>query len=558
MTMSTQKVTLDCGYTIEFFEKSEFIYKEIWEDGYYDHDFQIQSGSVVVDFGANQGFFSLYAASKGASVFSVEPDKDNFQLLARNISANGLGKQVIAYNYAISKQEGEIELFVPKTDELCATGLITTNKEVNLSFSKLNVAHVEKSTIQGVSLKTFLKEIRQPKIDLLKIDCEGAELDIMQSGDSADFARIENIVMETHAAYLEKDLFHCVKSLGFNIVSYTKLDGAFCTGYLFCSRNSALASKIIRDPVAILKAPSYATVGDSITLDATESFSTENSDKVLEYRWDIDGAAPPEPLATVTPKTIGPHKATVTVTDEGRSDSSTTNFWIFSQDYAPMEQAAPIGKLSEIYTGTFCTRQNFVLSEKNIPKTWNYKAIALAVTLKCQGTLAEAGVALEFDGQRTPVSEYYQVFRFPYFPNSCDLHFSLTSLQTVDLEIRWCVEEEEESKITERVSCPATGVVEMGKKAKALVCELQRSTEFVIKQNQFPRQWSRIKVCLSAHTSDPSGYLLTGEISINGTQHPLSSAYKEFVLREKAPESDLQFSISVPQERIYQLTWWPE
>jgi FkbM family methyltransferase len=66
-----------------------------WIDGF-------GSSDSLLDVGANIGLYSLYAASKGISVRSMEPDALNFALLNLHILDNGLEKNIIAYPYAIN------------------------------------------------------------------------------------------------------------------------------------------------------------------------------------------------------------------------------------------------------------------------------------------------------------------------------------------------------------------------------------------------------------------------------------------------------------------------
>ena len=50
------------------------VYKEIWFDHEYSqYGVEVEKGDIVVDCGANVGFFTLYALNKGAKhVYSIE------------------------------------------------------------------------------------------------------------------------------------------------------------------------------------------------------------------------------------------------------------------------------------------------------------------------------------------------------------------------------------------------------------------------------------------------------------------------------------------------------
>ena len=62
----------------------------------------------LLDLGANLGFFSLLAATRCpcGRVFSLEPDPNNFRLLAASIALNGLGDRITAWPFAASDAAG--------------------------------------------------------------------------------------------------------------------------------------------------------------------------------------------------------------------------------------------------------------------------------------------------------------------------------------------------------------------------------------------------------------------------------------------------------------------
>lgn len=66
---------------------------------------------VLVDIGANVGMYSIWAAkSRGAKVIAFEPEAQNYALLNRNITMNGVDVQVKAYCVALSDAAGYSEL----------------------------------------------------------------------------------------------------------------------------------------------------------------------------------------------------------------------------------------------------------------------------------------------------------------------------------------------------------------------------------------------------------------------------------------------------------------
>ena len=59
----------------------------------------------LLDVGANVGLYSLYGASKGISVVSIEPDALNYALLNLNIRINNYGDKIVPYAIALHDEK---------------------------------------------------------------------------------------------------------------------------------------------------------------------------------------------------------------------------------------------------------------------------------------------------------------------------------------------------------------------------------------------------------------------------------------------------------------------
>ncbi|HEY4127212.1 MAG TPA: FkbM family methyltransferase [Gammaproteobacteria bacterium] len=77
-------------------------------------DEQLQEGDVVLDIGANIGYYTLLAARKvGAKgrVYAFEPDPMNFSLLKQNIELNGY-TNVELVNKAVGETSADLKLYL--------------------------------------------------------------------------------------------------------------------------------------------------------------------------------------------------------------------------------------------------------------------------------------------------------------------------------------------------------------------------------------------------------------------------------------------------------------
>ena len=130
----------------------------IFQSVYEKNEYQINNfkEKTVVDIGAHIGSFSLLAAHKGAKkVYAYEPDAESFQILERNVN----GTCVNAYNMGVHEEDD------------CGLKMVYSSDEQNTGGCQTIVC--AESNVRSITLDTIIKKVG--KIDLLKLDCEGAE-----------------------------------------------------------------------------------------------------------------------------------------------------------------------------------------------------------------------------------------------------------------------------------------------------------------------------------------------------------------------------------------------
>lgn len=141
----------------------------------------VKEGDVVVDAGANIGYYTLLLARlvgpKG-KVFAIEPDPENFALLKKNVEANGYNN-VTLIQKAVGGESGTVKLFRS----------IRNGAQHSLALSDSDAPFVE------VDLARIDDLVTEP-INFMKIDVEGAELGAM-NGARALFAKSPNVKIMT-------------------------------------------------------------------------------------------------------------------------------------------------------------------------------------------------------------------------------------------------------------------------------------------------------------------------------------------------------------------------
>jgi len=124
----------------------------------------IRPGAVVVDVGANTGYYALLAAQRAGSIFAFEPAPDNFALLTRNVERNHAAG-VTCLPHAVSDRRGSVRIFTDRDNHGMA------------SLSPHNVNHQAAIVdAESITLDEYLLDERKvPSVDIIKIDAEGAE-----------------------------------------------------------------------------------------------------------------------------------------------------------------------------------------------------------------------------------------------------------------------------------------------------------------------------------------------------------------------------------------------
>jgi FkbM family methyltransferase len=149
----------------------------------------IPSGATVIDIGANAGYFTLFAAACFADsrVFSFEPVPVNYAQLERHRNLNS-SRLIKCFPKAVAGQAGEINLSFDSNDSFTTSATIF--KQAGQQAKSIKVP--------CLTLSQVFDENNIHRCDLLKMDCEGAEYDILYNCPPDYLQRIDQIAMEVH------------------------------------------------------------------------------------------------------------------------------------------------------------------------------------------------------------------------------------------------------------------------------------------------------------------------------------------------------------------------
>lgn len=153
----------------------------------------IDSGSLVIDCGANIGDITALFLGRGAQVICFEPDPMAFSALQKRFGGN---TRIRLINSAVSDQNGKASFYLHK-DRRDGGGEEYTVSS-SLLREKKNVDAQKGIVVELTDLSEYVSALGR-KVDVLKLDVEGAEISILKKMiREGTYADIGLMLVETH------------------------------------------------------------------------------------------------------------------------------------------------------------------------------------------------------------------------------------------------------------------------------------------------------------------------------------------------------------------------
>ena len=140
------------------------VFLEIFQDEVYEQVWKPEPGQTVLDIGAYVGMFTVKASTlvgEEGRVIAIEPSPENYDLLARNCEALF---NVTLVKKAVMATTGTGRLYYSKS--AAANSLVIRWKR-----------YVE---VETITLDELVEELGLDKVDMIKLDAEGAELEVLK------------------------------------------------------------------------------------------------------------------------------------------------------------------------------------------------------------------------------------------------------------------------------------------------------------------------------------------------------------------------------------------
>ena len=252
--------TLPNGRVIQHWQEGEtaFLFTEIWgpESAYSRGALVFRPGATILDAGANIGMFSLFAADRcggAARIVSFEPIPSTYSVLAANARAASAARadgklDWRALNVGLSdapadthfehhphfsvwstRDKGFAEARLQRiTDDIPRALDTNENWCVRSCFPRAlaralaglvlrnKVGLTERVPVRLVTLSSVIEELALGDIDFLKVDVEGAEVEVLKGISQPHWARIQQVALEVEDFAARDKVVGILKAQGFS------------------------------------------------------------------------------------------------------------------------------------------------------------------------------------------------------------------------------------------------------------------------------------------------------------------------------------------------------
>jgi FkbM family methyltransferase len=178
--------------------------------------FNPKRGDIVIDIGAAFGLYTITSSKQvGANgkVIAIEAHPGNYEMLNHNIKLNGL-TNVIPLNYAVYSSKAKVKIYSNYT--IMAERI--QEEKVKEKFVEVNADTLDNILEQNV--------IRQEQINWIKIDVEGAELEVLKGAyntlsNSKDIA----LYIEMHSQNNHQPIIELLNLHNISVIYQKNYDG---------------------------------------------------------------------------------------------------------------------------------------------------------------------------------------------------------------------------------------------------------------------------------------------------------------------------------------------
>lgn len=160
---------------------SEFVQSHLYLFGSYELPtvrfirHHVRAGMTLIDVGAQIGYLTLEMSKAGGNdvtLYSFEPEPRNISRFSTNLALNNVHNVTIV-DKAVSDHDGQIRLFMSSDNNAGTHSTIASGPFVSSEYIE----------IPCIRLDTFVRANAVSRVDLIKIDVEGGELEVLKGAE---------------------------------------------------------------------------------------------------------------------------------------------------------------------------------------------------------------------------------------------------------------------------------------------------------------------------------------------------------------------------------------
>ncbi len=165
-------------------QSDPFIFEQVFCEQQYNFDHPAPNDvKWIIDAGANIGLAAIYFSAKfpNATIISIEPNKDNFELLQKNTINY---KNVHCIRAALWYQKEKLD--------------ISNKEEKSAGFMMEPNSNDSGELIDGITVNQIMEDFKIDNISIIKIDIEGSEKEVFMYNSSTWLQNCNCVITELH------------------------------------------------------------------------------------------------------------------------------------------------------------------------------------------------------------------------------------------------------------------------------------------------------------------------------------------------------------------------
>ncbi|MGH9615212.1 MAG: FkbM family methyltransferase [Acidobacteriaceae bacterium] len=181
---------------------------------------------VVLDVGANIGYYSLYVLPRASAVHAFEPDPRASAVLRSNLAGH---PNAHIHTLAVGSRVGKSQFALEQ------------NSEISHVTSFANQTGNEAIEVDVTTIDRFTEE-NNLNVTGIKIDVEGADLDVIEGALGTLRSQVPLVLTETKP---DERLFNLIQPLGYRVFAFVKEAGIPRFGFREIACDSNLRTKTL-------------------------------------------------------------------------------------------------------------------------------------------------------------------------------------------------------------------------------------------------------------------------------------------------------------------------